>query len=79
MLAQAIESEVQLDVESRSDLRDQEGRQQVVRNGHLPERSIQSAIGELPVKQPRVRDRRPKRERENFQPIIVPRYLRRTK
>jgi hypothetical protein len=28
----------------------------VVRNGHLPERRVQTGIGELAVKAPRVRD-----------------------
>ncbi len=33
------------------------GKQAVVRNGYLPERSIQTGLGEVPVKVPKVRDR----------------------
>ena len=55
------------------------GRQQVVRNGHLPERTIQTGIGAIAVKPPRVQDRRPPEQREKFTPAVLPPYLRRTK
>jgi putative transposase len=51
----------------------------VVRNGHLPERTVQTGLGDLAVKKPRVRDRRPEEGREQFESSILPRYLRRTK
>ncbi len=57
MLAQAIEAEVEAFVAAHEHLRDEEGRRQVVRNGYLPERTIQSGIGAIAVKAPRVRDR----------------------
>src|SRR5918995_298430 len=59
MLAQAVDAEVAAWIDAHAHLKDQAGRQQVVRNGHLPERAIQTGIGEIPVKQPRVYDRRP--------------------
>ena len=34
-----------------------DGRQRVVRHGHAPERSIQTGIGALDVRRPKVRDR----------------------
>jgi putative transposase len=51
----------------------------VVRNGHLPARTIHTPLGEVPVQQPRVRDRRSPAERETFHSSILPPYLRKTK
>jgi hypothetical protein len=79
MLAQAIEAEVVTWIDAHAHLKDQTGRQQVVRNGHLPERTIQTGIGPIEVKQPRVRDRRPADERESFTSAILPPYLRKTR
>jgi putative transposase len=79
MLAQAIEAEVAAWIDAHAHLTDQAGRQQVVRNGHLPERTIQTGIGPVEVKQPRVRDRRPADERESFTSAILPPYLRKTR
>lgn len=79
MLAQAIEAEVADYLAARAHLRDEAGRRQVVRNGHLPERTIQTGLGEIEVRQPRVYDRRPSSEREKFTPAVFPPYLRRTR
>ncbi len=79
MLGRAIEDEVAVFVGARIHLVDESGHRLVVRNGHLPERSIQTPMGEIPVKQPRVRDRRDIGEREGFQSSILPPYLRKTK
>ena len=78
LLAKAIEMEVAEWLEARQQL-DAQGRRQVVRNGYLPERTIVTGLGEVAVKQPRVRDRRPLDERETFQSKILPPYLRKTK
>ena len=79
MLAQAIQAEVAAYLEARSHLRDDAGRQQVVRNGSLPQRTILTGIGPVEVKQPRVQDRRPPEQREKFSSAILPPYLRKTK
>ena len=79
MLAQAIQEEVQEWLADRAHLIDENGRQQVVRNGYLPEREITSGVGQVKVKQPRVRDRRPEAEAEPFTSKILPPYLRKTK
>ena len=79
MLAQAIEAEVHEWIEHRVQHRDERGRQQVVRNGFLPERTLLTGLGDIPVQQPRVRDRRPPAEREKFSSAILPPYLRKTK
>ena len=79
LLAGAIEEEVKDYLREREGLRDETGHQQVVRNGYLPERTVQTGVGSVAVKKPRVRDRRPAEEREQFESSILPRYLRRTK
>ena len=78
LLAKAIELEVSEWLEARPQ-RDAEGRRQVVRNGYMPQRTIVTGLGEIAVKQPRVRDRRPPDEREPFHSKILPPYLRKTK
>ena len=45
LLAEAVEAEVEAFLASFSELRDGENRRRVVRNGHLPEREIQSGVG----------------------------------
>src|SRR4051795_10599389 len=79
LLAEAIEAEVTAWIDAHAHLKDQAGRRQVVRNGHLPERTIQTGIGEVQVQQPRVQDRRPPERREKFTPAVLPPYLRRTR
>ena len=79
LLGQAIEDEVALYLSAREHVVDESGRRQIVRNGHLPERRIQTPLGELPVKQPRVRDRRSPADREVFRSSLLPPYLRKTK
>jgi transposase-like protein len=74
LLQAAIEHEVAEYIACFHNIKDEQGRRMVVRNGFLPERSILTGIGPLPVKQPRVRD---KREGETFTSMILPRYLRR--
>ncbi len=79
MLAVAIEEEVGEYLAARNHLRDPAGRQQVVRNGHLPTREILTGVGPLQVSQPRVRDRREPPQREKFTSKLLPPYLRKTK
>ena len=52
------------------------GNQQVVRNGYLPERNIQTGIGEVSVSMPRVRDRG--KEGIKFTSSLIPQYMRRS-
>jgi putative transposase len=79
LLAQAIEAEVATFLASHADLVDQAGRRRLVRNGFLPERTIQTGIGEVPVRQPRVRDHSVGLSdgKIRFTSAILPRYLRR--
>jgi len=76
MLARAVEAEVAEFLERyRFDV-DQAGRARMVRNGYLPGRTIQTGLGEVGIKAPRVRDRASK---IRFTSAILPPYLRRTK
>jgi putative transposase len=79
MLAQAVEAEVAEWIDSHSQVRDEAGHRQVVRNGSLPPRTITTGVGPVDVKQPRVHDRRPADQREKFTSKILPPYLRKTK
>ena len=79
LLAEAIEAEVADWIDGHAHLRDGAGRRLVVRNGSSPERAIQTGLGDVEVKQPRVHDRRPPGERERFTSAILPPYLKRTR
>ena len=59
LLAKAVEAEVADFLGHHSDLKTHDGRQHVVRHGHLPEREVMTGIGPVAVRQPRVRDREP--------------------
>ena len=76
LLAQAVEAEVAEFLARYQDERDETGRARMVRNGHLPERTIQTGMGQLAVKAPRVHDRS---GQGRFSSSLVPRYLRRTR
>ena len=79
LLAVAVVAEADRWIEERKQHVDEQGHRQVVRNGYLPERTIQTGVGPVNVKQPRVHDRRGEGEREKFTSAILPPYLRRTK
>ena len=81
LLAQAIEAEVEGHISAHADLTDAQGRRRIVRHGHSPEREIQTGIGAVRVRSPRVRDRDPDAPggRIRFTSSILPPYLRRAK
>ena len=80
LLSQALEAEIEFFLSQYRDLKDDAGRKRMVRNGYLPERDIQSGIGPIPVKAPRVRDRlADSSQRIHFGSSILPPYLRRTR
>lgn len=76
LLQQAVEVEVAEAIAQYAALKDEQGRQRVVRNGYLPERSIQTGIGAVTVRAPRVRDRVGELK---FSSSLLPPYLRRTR
>ncbi|ASJ72098.1 hypothetical protein IMCC3135_10020 [Granulosicoccus antarcticus IMCC3135] len=77
LLAQAIEAEVSDFLSQFQDRTLANGRAAVVRNGHQPEREIQTGIGPVTVKVPKVRAR--DGEPVTFRSALVPPYVRRTK
>jgi transposase-like protein len=80
LLAQALEVEVGMFLQQFAEMRDEVGRQRIVRNGYHAEREIQSGIGPVPVRAPRVRDRESDpAARVHFKSAILPPYLRKTK
>jgi hypothetical protein len=58
MLAAALLAEVAAYVDAHAHLVDEEGHRVVVRNGHHQPREVATAAGAVPVRQPRVNDRR---------------------
>ncbi|HFK9858443.1 TPA: IS256 family transposase [Legionella pneumophila] len=75
LLAAAIEAEVAEFLESHNG----DGKARFVRNGYLPEREIQTGIGQVAVKVPRVRDRSKSSDGIGYVSNLVPKYLRRSK
>ena len=80
MLTQAIEAEVAAFLAAHAGLVDGDGRRRLVRNGHAPERMIQTGIGPVEVRRPRVRDRGAAGDAPiRFTSAVLPAYLRRTR
>jgi transposase-like protein len=80
MLTRAVEAEVEAFLAAHAGLADDRGRRRLVRDGHAPERPIQTGIGPLAVSRPRVRDRGDGgSEPIRFSSAILPPYLRRTR
>ena len=82
LIAEAVQAELEELLEEYQDQRDAEGRQRLVRHGYLPKREIQTGIGGVEVRIPRIKDRgsgEPSEEVIRFQSSLVPPYLRRSK
>src|SRR5260370_26041879 len=78
LLAQAVAAEVAGFLESHADKLTDDGRQRLVRHGHLPEREIMTGIGSVPVRAPpRRAPLRTGQERHAFPSAILPPYARR--
>jgi transposase-like protein len=82
MLAEALVAEADAFVAGYSDERLTDGRQRVVRHGFGPERTIQTGIGSLDVRRPKVRDRADvvsADEKARFSSNILPKWARRSR
>jgi transposase-like protein len=77
LICEAVESELEGFMLEFKELKNDSGRQVVVRNGYLPEREILTGIGPVTVKVPKVRDR--SSSGIKFNSKLLPPYLRRTK
>lgn len=78
MLAAAMEQEVADFIQKYQSERLENGGQRIVRNGYLPERNIQTGIGDIAVKQPRARDKSNTDNKIIFSSKIIPPYMRRS-
>lgn len=77
IIAQAIEAELSEFLSSYGDLKDETGRQGVVRNGYLPQRTITTGVGEVEIQVPKVRDRTGSGIK--FNSLLLPPYLKRSR
>ena len=74
LLISALEAEVERYLKTHHAAHDQAGHRLVVRNGHGASRDLQTGLGAIEVRTPRVDDRR---EGQRFTSRILPPYLRR--
>ena len=77
IIAQAVEAELSEFLSQYQCLRDESGRQGVVRNGYLPARTITTGVGEVDVQVPKVRDRTGSGIK--FNSLLLPPYLKRSR
>ena len=81
MLAAALQAEVAAYIDAHVGELDEAGRRLVVRNGYHAEREVTTAAGALPVRAPRVNDRRVDQstgERVRFASTILPAWARKS-
>jgi len=81
LLAKAVEAEVEEFLAGHDALRTTDGHQRIVRHGHGPERQVQTGIGPVAVRRPKVRDRGSDEtagERIRFSSAILPKWARRS-
>ncbi len=81
MLAAALQAEVAAYVEAHADQVDEAGHRLVVRNGHQVAREVATAAGSVPVRAPRVNDKRVDEvtgQRRRFASAILPAWSRRS-
>jgi len=77
LIAQAIEAELADLLEQFKGQRTDDGKAAVVRNGYLPERQIQTGLGPVSVRIPKVRSRTG--EPVTFRSALVPPYVRKSR
>jgi transposase-like protein len=81
LLEQAVEAELEAFLAAYAELKTEDGRQQLVRLGHGPERTVLTGIGSVPVRRAKARDRGATSDddRIRFTSNILPRFARRTR
>jgi transposase-like protein len=81
MLAAALQAEVAAYIAIHADQVDENGHRLVIRNGYHAEREVATAAGAVPVRQPRVNDKRTDEatgERQRFSSAILPAWARKS-
>src|SRR5215207_1324479 len=81
MLAAALQAEVAAYIDAHRDQVDEAGHRLVVRNGYHAEREVTTAAGAVPVRAPRVNDKRIDEatgERKRFSSAILPAWARKS-
>lgn len=78
MLQAAIEAEIEEHLAKYRSLVDEDGKRLVVRNGTMPERTLLTGAGSIPITRPRVDDRAlAALGKERFTSRILPKFMRR--
>jgi len=77
LIANAVEAELYGYLQQVATLKDEKGHQQIVRNGYLPERELQTGNGPVAVKVPKIRDKRG--QGVKFNSTLLPPYVRKTR
>ncbi|MGG2143910.1 IS256 family transposase [Symbiopectobacterium sp. RP] len=77
LIAAAVEAELEAMLQQHAERRLDDGRHAVVRNGYLPPRTIQTGIGDVEIKVPKVRER--SGNGICFNSALLPPYLKRAK
>ena len=77
LIAQAVEAELETLLDQHADVVLCDGRKAVVRNGYLPERTVQTGVGDVSIQVPKVRDR--SGSGIKFNSSLLPPYLKRAK
>lgn len=77
LIYQAVEAELETLLAEHADRRTEDGKAGVVRNGHLPARKLQTALGPVTVRIPKVRAKTG--EPVTFRSALVPPYVRKTR
>jgi transposase-like protein len=81
MLAAALEAEVAAYIDAHVGEVDEQGRRLVVRNGHAAQRQVLTSAGAVPVRTPRVNDKRHDEAtgaRRRFASVILPAWCRKS-
>ena len=77
-IAQAVQIELEDFIDQFKENKIEGGKAQIVRNGYHPERNISTAVGQVEIQLPRIRDRKDGSS-ITFQSSLLPPYIRRTK
>lgn len=77
LISDAVEAELQELLNQYAEFKNEQGHRQIVRNGYLPERSVQTGIGRVKVKVPKIRDKTG--QGIKFNSTLLPPYLRKTR